>query len=198
MMLPVCLWSIAGQNHRSYNVYVADNAVDDKIAAMHRRAVEYMDTFAELKGKFHYVRTAGKTKVNDCYWSAEYVIDNHPVGRWLTFPCDDVYYMPEFAQRMLSHAFREQADYVFTRWLVVGPEACGTSAIPEGGYRIIEVRLHKTPKTCFIVNRSVYKGFAFKQAGFSGPINADYFFSSQMVNDKVAISRLDDLLVIHN
>jgi hypothetical protein len=147
--------------------------------------------------RFIHVPTAKRISVSDPYWAAEWVISKLARGRWIATPCDDTYLMPQFAERMLRHADRERADFVWCRWPVVGQEAAGNQVMPDMGYGVWDIKLHRTPKTSFLFKRSVFKGFAGK-LDRPGYCNADYFLSSQMVQDGVKVSALSDILVVHN
>jgi hypothetical protein len=110
-------------------VLVTDNATDDAIALRQEQIVKAMhDT------RFRYYRTAGKIKVSDCYWSAEWGM-KRARGRWLCFPCDDCYYPPEWAARMLGRAYAKGADLVLCEKIMVGPEpsAIGVYALLDLG-----------------------------------------------------------------
>jgi len=197
-MLPVALWSIAGQSHQDFECIVADNSDNEDTAGEHRKIVEQINSFFSIP-KFFYVRTHKKTKVSDCYWAAEWIVQNikFAKGRWLCFPCDDTYLVPEFAQRMLIEAAKRTADFVYVKHIVCGPEALGG---PETAYAVWDQRLHRTAKTSFIVKRSVFNevgGFQGKMDR-PGTVNADYFFSSQMVAAKKRIACVDQVLLVHN
>jgi hypothetical protein len=191
-MLPVILWAIKGQSHQDFECIVADNADNASISKQQRQAV------ADLRdSRFTYVLTGRKTKVSDCYWAAEWVNQRMASGRWLCFPCDDTYLVPEFTQRMLVTAARENADYVFAKNIICGPEALGG---PDTGYAVWTQRIHRTAKTCFIVKRSVFLelgGFKGKMDR-PGTVNADYFFSSQVSQAGKKIARVDECLLVHN
>lgn len=192
VMLPVCLWSIKGQSHRDFECIVADNAEDSRIAVQHKKSV------AEMRdSRFQYVRTASKTKVSDCYWAAEWAVKHLARGRWLCFPCDDTYLVPDFGRMMLLQAHKKCADFVYAEHIICGPEALGG---PDTAYAVWTQRLHRTAKTSFIVKRSVFdrvKGFQGKMDR-PGTVNADYYFSSQMVNSGVPIASVPDVCVVHN
>jgi len=196
VMLPVALWSIAGQSHQDFQCIVADNADHDPTAKLHQLAVDQVNAFPGMRGKFIYVRTHGKTKVSDCYWAAEWVVKNIPMGRWLCFPCDDTYLVPGFAQSLLKQAAKKNADYVFSRNIIAGPDALGEGV----GYIKWKQRLHRIAKTCFIVKWSVFDqvgGFQGKMDRI-GTVNADYFFSSQMVEAGKQIASVKGVLLVHN
>jgi len=195
-MLPVALWSIAGQSHQDFQCIVADNADHEPTAKLHQLAVEQVNAFPGMRGKFVYMRTHGKTRVSDCYWAAEWAVKNMPMGRWLCFPCDDTYLVPGFAQSLLKQAAKKNADYVFSRNIIAGPDALGEGV----GYIKWKQRLHRIAKTCFIVKWSVFDqvgGFQGKMDRI-GTVNADYFFSSQMVAANKRIASVKGVLLVHN
>ena len=97
-LLPVCLWSLKTQSHEDFEVIVTDNTPDNKASESHRAVVASLHD-----ARFRYVRSCGKTKVNDCYWSGEYGM-KQAHGKWLCFPCEDCYYPPKWAERMLAVA----------------------------------------------------------------------------------------------
>ena len=147
-LLPCCLWSLKAQTHQSFEVIVTDNTTDDKIAKKQERFV------AGLKDKrFYYVRTSDKIKVSDCYWSAEYG-KAMAEGRWLAFPCEDCYYPPEFAQRMLGEAVRNNWNLVLCENIICGPETCGSNS-----YMHMRVGTPLFPgyKPSFFVRREQFK-----------------------------------------
>ncbi len=190
VMLPVCLWSIKGQSHQDFECIVADNADHEPTAKAHEQAVKQLND-----PRFEYVRTHGKTEVSDPYWAAEYIMRTYECGRWLCFPCDDTYLVPQFAQRMLLEAHRRNADFVYCHKILVGPEASGGW---EAGYCVWGIQMHRTPKTSFIVKRDAFKAFEGKLAR-AGYCNADYFVSSQMqmAGFKIAVVE-DGPMVVHN
>ena len=189
LMLPVCLWSIKGQTHQNFEAIVTDNAVDEKIAAQHKQIV------AGLHDKrFSYLRTAGKIKVSDCYWSAEYAL-KRARGSWLCFPCDDTYLVPGFAAQLLTAAMERSLDFVYSKKVIVGPVAFGGV-----GYHVWDmdyVRL-MTIKTSFIVRRSKFPGFAAKPDKVACAIGADSYLAVQMQQMGARIGGVDQVMVVHN
>ncbi len=192
VMLPVALWSIKGQTHQDFECFVTDNSEDRAIQNLHKQAI------ADMRDpRFIHVPTVKRIKVSDPYWAAEWVISHLAKGRWVATPCDDTYLMPQFAERMLRHAERERADFVWCRWPVVGQEAAGNQVHPDMGYGVWDIKLHRTPKTGFLFKRSKFHGFTGKldRAGYC---NADYFLSSQMAQDGARLACLSDILLVHN
>jgi glycosyltransferase involved in cell wall biosynthesis len=186
-LLPVCLWSIKAQTHQDFEVIVTDNATDKKIAAKHKAIVASMKD-----ARFKYVRTAGKIKVSDCFWSAEYAVKKMARGKWYCFPCDDTYYAPEFAQRMLAAAYAHNWEFVLCGKPVVGPAASGGA-----GYWIWESPIHRSIKTAFMVKASRFGSFENKPHK-SMAANADYAFGMQMQKYGVRCGIVNEPMMFHN
>ena len=200
MMLPVCLWSIAGQFHQDFDCVATDNSTDPGIIARNKRAIEDMDREPSLNGKFRYLHTGSKIKISDCYWSAEYAISKgYARGRWLAFPCDDTYLSPGFGLRLLLYAHKAGAPFVFCEYIVVGVEAGGAD-VNGAENRVWRQRLHRTGKTCYMVTAEAFArvgGFRGK-LHVSGYCNADYYFSTQIAESGLRIATAPDCLVFHN
>jgi glycosyltransferase involved in cell wall biosynthesis len=185
-LLPVCLWSIKAQSHQDFEVIVTDNATDPSIAAKHKAIVESIKD-----DRFKYIKTAGKIKVSDCFWAAEYAVKHHAHGRWYCFPCDDTYYAPEFAQRMLAAAYTNNWEFVLCGMPIVGPAAGGAA------YRIWESPIHRSIKTAFIVKAKRFVAFEDKPHK-SMAANADYAFGCQMQRDGVRTGIVNEPMMVHN
>ncbi len=76
VMLPVALWSIKGQSHSDFECIVTDNADSNTLAKQQEKMVKDLNDH-----RFRYVRTATKTQVSDCYWSAEWANKHMASGR---------------------------------------------------------------------------------------------------------------------
>ena len=190
LLLPGCLWSLAAQTHKDFEVIVTDNATDPKIAAQHKRAVEMVrDWSPKFARRFKYVRTANKIEVSDCYWAAEYAIKHHARGNWYCFPCDDSYYVPDFARRMLTAAY--QHGWVICGQAVVGPEASGGS-----GYRVWNQTPGKSIKTTFMVKANKFPGFAGKPS-IPQAMAADYAFTATAART-LPWGTVNETMVCHN
>lgn len=182
-MLLVILSSLAVQTFRNFEVIVTDNSTDRRISKRHAEIVK-------LFPGFKYLRTAGKLKVQDCYWAAEHAV-KQAHGQWLCFPCDDTYYAPEFAARMLAAAHSNCWNMVICKQVIVGPEASGGS-----GYRVWQMKPGYAVKTSFIVNRDVFRGFTGKPQG-PFPVGADYFETGQLAA-RIPWGFVDEAMVVHN
>lgn len=185
-LLPGCLHSLAVQTHRNFEVIVTDNASDNRISEMHKKMVASMQD-----SRFSYKRTAGLIDVSTCYHSAEWAIRNKASGIWYCFPCDDSYYAPEFGQRMLGAAYRNQWDFVVCKQVVVGPEASGGS-----GYRVWDMAIGKTIKTSFMVKASVFPGFTLPVV--ESAAGCDYQFGFDLVKSGVRWGHVDEVMIVHN
>lgn len=148
--LPTCLYSLRAQTHQDFEVLVTDNSTVKSIADRMRKFVASMDD-----KRFRYLHTAPLIKVSDCYWSAEMGM-KRTTGRWLCFPCDDCYYPPEWAQRMLTTAYRNNFDLVLCDNSITGPLTCGIDR-----YAAIKLGSLAFPgyKPSFIVRRYKFPGW---------------------------------------
>jgi glycosyltransferase involved in cell wall biosynthesis len=189
VLLATCLWSLMGQTHQDFEVIVTDNTEDEKIAARQKAIV------ASMKDKrFRYFRTAGKLKVSDCYWSAEFGM-KHATGRWLCFPCEDCYYPPEWAQRMLGAAVSNNWDLALCGGSISGPETCGSNR-----YFSLELGSLAFPgyKPSFIVKASKFPGWLNKPT-MTACSGVDRTTLQYMVRDpRVKWGRVESLYYVHN
>ncbi len=189
-MLPICLHSIKCQSHQDFEVIVTDNAINDALAKANEQAVKLIGD-----PRFRYVRTAHKITVSDCYYSAEWAIKHLARGRWYAFPCDDTYLVPEFGERMLTQAIRDNAKFVYCEKVLVGTTPGGGY---ESGYHLWTMAPRRTTKTTFIVRASVFPGFNGKTAT-SGANLADYILCAQLMEAGVKITSVPGVcLLVHN
>ncbi len=186
-MLPVCLWAIKGQTHQDFECIVADNAEDNAIAKWQEKFVKSLED-----PRFKYVRTATKTEVSDCYWSAEWVVTHMARGQWLCFPCDDTYLVPEFATRMRMRAVEFDADMVICGDVVLGPQGNG-----RVGYKHWKMEPGRASKTTFIVRKSKFPGFTGKLR-MEGATMADWQLTRDMGRRGLVTVLPDQLMCVHN
>lgn len=148
--LPTCLYSLKAQTHQDFEVIVTDNSTDLSMIAQQKSVVTAMND-----RRFSYLHTAPLIPVSDCYWSSEEGM-RHASGRWLCFPVDDAYYPPEWAQRMLTTAYRENLDLVLCEYNLTGPVPCGADR-----YMMLKLGSLSFPgyKPSFIVRREKFKGW---------------------------------------
>jgi glycosyltransferase involved in cell wall biosynthesis len=168
------------QTHQDFEVIVADNSTDAEAAREHRRIV------AEFDNRFRYVLTRTKVKVPECYNAGEWVAKNLARGKWLCFPCDDCYYVPKFAARMLTVAMEKQWDFVKSYVLM--------SQFGEK-HKIFESPI--AVKSAFIVRASVFTGFSGKPRAIEAS-SADQVLGVQLERAGVSGGALAEILVVHN
>jgi hypothetical protein len=185
--LACVLWNLAGQTHRNIEIIVTDNTEDPKMARAHLKACNQVGKYFPVR----YVRTARKIKSSDCYYSGEYAARNLSSGTFLCFPCDDSYYMPQFAQRMLGAAFRNSWDFVECVGLA-GPDMTGIDEYaPLVGHTI---------KTAFIIRAELFRklGYWSGKHPRSGPTGADRLLGDEVRRRKASWGKLNQILVVHN
>jgi glycosyltransferase involved in cell wall biosynthesis len=184
-LLPICLYSLKVQTHKNFEVIVTDNAQDKKIEAQHRAVVAHVN---KGDGRFRYLKTNGR----DCYFSAE-TGTKKATGSWLCFPCDDVYYVPHFGQKMLGAAVSNQWDFVTAGKIVLGPDACGADE-----YMVWKLGrpLFPTGKSEFLIRAGRFKGFPGKTPK-SVSVNCDRVLG-QWAMDNLDWGIVDECLVVHN
>jgi len=199
-LLPMSLGSIYAQSMQDFIVLVTDNALNAKTAAKHKAVVEYYAALDESEGResrFLYERTAGKIKVDDCYWSAEWGVEHlrklKLLGRWLSFPCDDTQYFPLHLQRCLAFAARNLYECVIIGLPVVSPIGA-TRTI--AGYQVWELG-SISAKDTFLVRSKHFQGFPMKPRK-PGPAAADVDFTRSMAERKVNVGVLQETSMVHN
>lgn len=187
-LLAVCLWSLKSQSHEDSEVIVTDNTTDAKIAKQQREFIAGLED-----SRFRYVPTAGKIKVSDCYWSAEYGV-KLARGRWLCFPCDDCYYPPEWAQRMLGAAVMNNWDLALCEKSVCGPEPCGADR-----YMVLNLGNERFPgyKPSFLIRKSKFDGWLNKPVvpACSG---TDRTTLQYLVRSGIRWGAVRDVFYVHN
>lgn len=176
------------QTHKNFEVIVTDNAIDKKIAKQHR---EIVDRVNNGDGRFKYLKTNGK----DCYWSAETGVKKAR-GAWYCFPCDDVYYVPHFGQKLLSAAVANQWDFVTAGRVVLGLDACGADE-----YLVWKLGrpLFPTGKSEFLIKAPRFKGWPGKSPK-SVSVNCDRVLGQQVMfsESRIPCGVVDEVLVVHN
>jgi glycosyltransferase involved in cell wall biosynthesis len=179
-LLPCVLHSLNVQTHQDFEVIVADNSTDAEAAREHRAIVAGFDK------RFRYALTRTKVKVPECYNAAEWVAKNMARGKWLCFPCDDCYYVPQFGARMLAHAIKKGLDLVkchllFSQW--------------GEAHRVFESVI--TVKSAFMVRAQVFPGFNAKPKRIEA-CSADSVLGVDMEREGFKTAALPEILVVHN
>lgn len=183
-LLPCLLWSLKVQSNADFEVIIADNSDVESAAVAHKKYVE------QLKDdRFRIVRTAKKTKVNDCYWAGEYIAEKEARGRWLCFPCDDCYYAPDFGRKMLNAAYMNSWDMVFSK-IVLSQLNLQYAVIENPGP-------HFSVKTSFIIRADSFPGFKGKPNSPS-PSCADRVLGQALAKSGIRWGVVPEVMVIHN
>ena len=177
-MLSCCLASLSVQTHKSIEVIVTDNSVDEAIRKQHQAACAQFGA--------RYLSTQQKT----CYHSAE-VGAAQARGEFLCFPSDDSYYVPSFAYRMLREARERHLDLVYCGmvWGRPAPGSHYTLLLPQPKTNHID-------KTGFLVRKSKFRPFPGKSDG--APCGADGLLIEALARSCVRHGLLADILVVHN
>src|SRR5271163_220379 len=111
--LRCCLASLQVQTDPDFEAIVACNAPDPVLQFEQLEIVNAMDR------RFSFVDTdvvnAGPlgSPAWDCYWSAEWVVENLAKGEYICLPSDDSYYVPIFQEAMLAKARAENLGLVY-------------------------------------------------------------------------------------
>jgi glycosyltransferase involved in cell wall biosynthesis len=184
-LLPICLHSLLVQSDDSLEIIVTDNSTDANIAKTHKAIVSGLKD-----ARVRYISTAGKTKISDCYWSAEYGA-RQAKGEWLCFPCDDCYYVPEFQERMLDVA-------KMYAWDLVLCDAVYRYNVKRYAVLNMKPSMNIASKSSFLVSRKVFPGFRAKPQGNASPCAADAALIGDLVRAGVSSGTVQDVMVVHN
>ena len=183
--LRVCLAMLAAQTHQDFEIIITDNTTDPATAKANRELVTTMG------GRYF---ATSHLKVSDCYWSSEFGMTK-ATGRWLGFPCEDVYYPPQWAQRMLGAAVTNNWDLVLCSDVICGPDTCGAPF-----YMPLELGSASFPgyKSSFLAKRARFTGWINKPK-MTACSGVDKTTLQYMVRDKEIRSGIcRGLYYIHN
>jgi glycosyltransferase involved in cell wall biosynthesis len=186
LALRTCLSSIIQQTVNDWEAVVVDNS-DLYLARERHESICQMDD----RVRYHY--TGDETSVDDTMhmrslYRATEVGVTITRGQYLSFPNDDSYYVPWFAERMLDAAIRNRWDLVY----------CDIVMGSAGGHWLLEAhpRLCRIDKTNFILKRERFHGFS-DASGDAYP-QADGAMIEQLVRDGVSHGRVPQILAVHN
>ena len=183
--LRTCLSSLVDQTVECLEVIVADNTIDLETAN------ENLE-LCRMDPRIKYEWTADRTIIGGpharCLYTATEIGVGLATGEWLCFPNQDSAYPPIFAERMLAYTEQENLDLCYCDFILGGPNM---------DYRRISVEPHncQIDKTCFIVKKSWFQGFACKESHYSC---ADGYFIESLVMRGIRHGALREVLVTHN
>jgi glycosyltransferase involved in cell wall biosynthesis len=175
-VLRCLLSSLSLQTEKGIEVIVTDNSSDDALAA------KTLGVVKEFDDRFDYQRTYR----NDCYSSAE---DGAKIasGRFLCFPSDDNYYLPQFAEMMLRCALNKGLDLVYCDCVYGRPGQTPflLNVIPKTNH---------IDKGGFLIARDKFTEFPGK-----APVScSDGWFVEECVKKGVRHGKVDSPLWVHN
>ena len=182
--LRCCLASIQLQTDKNWHVIVADNGGDyrnrEVTDSFHDPRIDHLDTAQFSTGPQW-----------DCYWSAEWVVANIPMGQYICLPSDDSYYVPLFQEAMLAKARAEDLGLVYCDMLY--DRRIG------GKYGVLNVRPASCAidKTGFLVRRDCWIGFPNKPQTPSSSC-CDGEMIAEIVRRGVRHGKVDEVLCVHN
>lgn len=175
-VLRCLLVSLDIQTEKDFEVIVTDNSRDDVVAAKNLEVVK------EFDNRFEYKRTYRE----ECYSSAE---DGAKIskGRFLCFPSDDNYYLPQFAEMMLRHALHKNLDLVYCDCVYGKPGQVPflLNVIPQTNH---------IDKGGFLIARDKFTEFPGK-----APVScSDGWFIKECVKKGVRHGKCNGVLWVHN
>lgn len=180
------LASLQVQTDPNFEVIVADNNPDIQYC-------KNMDIVADMQdGRFRWVDTSHVFDVpRDCYWSAEWVVENIAKGDYLVFPSDDSFYVPIFQEAMLARARESRLDLVYCDMLY--DRRIG------GKYSVLNVQPVSCAidKTGFMIARTSWIGFPTKPTELRSSC-ADGEMIAEVVARGARHGKVEEVLVVHN
>src|SRR5271169_3101824 len=150
--LATCLHALKAQSHKDFEVIVTDNSTTPQAADEVKAIVRNLGD-----KRFRYFHTAPLIAVGDCYWAADEGIARAH-GKWLCFPCEDIYYPPEWGSWMLAAAYRANLDLVLCERVVFGPR----TSVHDSFNAVTFNDDWKGCKSSFIVKASAFPGWTLK------------------------------------
>lgn len=184
--LRMTLASLQCQTDHDFEVIVADNNPD----------LRYCDnmymTHDMRDSRFRYMNTSRVFDVlRDCYWSAEWVVENHAKGEFFCFPSDDSYYVPVFQETLLKAA--REFDFQLCFCDMLYDRRIG------GRYSVLDVQPVSCAidKTGFLIRRDVWIGFPTKPTELRSSC-ADGEMIAEVVRRGARHGKVAECLVCHN
>jgi GT2 family glycosyltransferase len=179
--LRCCLASLSVQTHQNFQVIITDNA---EPGSFHQKWNE--DIWREDIVLADYINTA----LPGCYHSAELAAQSAR-GIWLSFPSDDSYFVPHYAEFMLKAAREQSLDLVYAEQLY-------SPRWENEPYHLMGVKaqLNSIDKTGFFLKRSKFMGFPDKIA--NAPCAADGLLIDRLVASGIRHGYAPGILSVHN
>ena len=181
-----CLASIVDQTIWDWEAVIVDNSTD-------MVAAEKIQELSRLDSRIRYEHVGERAfdpriGIRSLYTASE-IGASMTTGDWLTFPNDDSYYAPWFAERLLQKAEQDNLDFVYCDFI-------------NGRHDIMHYPLCTHPvscsidKTCFMFKRE------WMPAEWPGKIDrygiADGDLVVYLVNKGIRHGKVPQCLVVHN
>jgi cellulose synthase/poly-beta-1,6-N-acetylglucosamine synthase-like glycosyltransferase len=188
--LRTCLSSLVDQTYspEEIEIIVCDNSQNFVLADENKR-------LCDMSHRIRYEYTGNRTAIDlphirhkHCLYTATEIGVGLATGEWISFPNQDSYYAPVFAERMLTVADAEYTEFVYSDVVLGGP---------GHGYFVLVTapRNCGIDKTCFMLRREWFQGFKSKHDNYE---LADGFFVEELVTRGIKHSKCCELLVVHN
>ena len=186
--LRTCLSSLIEQTERDIDVIVVDNTQIMEVAVRNKE-------LCLMDQRIRYEWVADRTNISyqnfrhkHCLYTATEIGVSLATGDWLCFPNQDSYYVPVFADRILSIATRDSLEFVYCN-LVLGT--------PYQHYRPLDCQpcCRAIDKTNFIMKREWFTGFQHKWAHYD---IADGLMVDDLVARGIQHGKINEYLVVHN
>lgn len=164
------------QTEKHFECIVTDNSTNEILA-------EQNEFYVKMCGsRFRYL----KTNHQECYSSAEEGV-KLASGRFLCFPSDDNYYLPQFAELMLRNALNSGLDLVYCDCVYGRPNT--TPFLLD-----VKPKVNHIDKGGFLVAREVFKSFPGKAVISC----SDGWLIEELVKKGVRHGKCQGILWVHN
>ena len=190
--LPCCLYSLLVQTYQDFEVIITDNGYGAKGERPRTFAEELMRSpwYFGRQDQFKYVPIHDEVVRSTCYHSAEYGA-SLAIGKYLGFPSDDSYYVPEYLETMVD-ALHSRKVHIAHCDLIYDRRYGGRYQVMNSAMRTGAI-----DKTSFLIEKESF----FKVGGF--PEKKDGSFSDGLLAEKLQREgyrshRVDEVLCYHN
>lgn len=176
--LVLCLQSLILQTFTDWEAFVMDNSDNEAISEAHWAA-------CGVDPRVRYIYTPEGHR-DSCYHSSTYGARNLARGEWLSFPSDDSYFVPQYAERMMAVADKNTNLGFLYCDMVWGHDTVHEwmECLPVRG---------RIDKTNFMVRRDKMPGFNTVDIKLSDGILIEHLVHSGVPHEKVP-----QPLVVHN
>lgn len=186
--LRTCLASIADQTFTDWEAIVCDNSDDARCVVQQWAECENM---RDPRIRYEHIGKRSfdpRINIRSLYTAAEIGV-SMTTGEWLTFPNDDSYFCPWFAERMIQFAEESRLEFAYCDFVQGRPDLAHR-------YFCSEPRGGMIDKTNFIVKREWFP------KEWPGKIEiygmADGVLVNELVAKGIRHGKLNQTLCVHN